>query len=166
MKNVIVYSDFKPINEISFVNRDILKIVKYPNPILNKICRTITKNSKELHELIQKMHDTLESSTGVGLSAPQVGVDIRLFITSYGYANKKTWINPVITERSKDGDVMMEGCLSIPERGFNVYRNKSISIKYLDEKFKEREEKYNGYYARLIQHEYDHLRGITLMDKK
>jgi peptide deformylase len=146
----------------------ILKIVRWPNKVLNTKCSTIKEDSKELQDLISNMFETLASTTGIGLAAPQVGVDIRLFVTKYGtiLRTKKVWINPLITWHSEDFDVMGEGCLSLPGQYFDgIMRYKSIKIKYLNEKFEEKEETYSGYYARLIQHEYNHLQGITLMEK-
>jgi len=145
-----------------------LHIVKYPNEVLTTKCNTITKNSKELQKLISDMFDTLLSTTGIGLAAPQVGFDIRLFITYYGnyVKTRKVYINPVITKYDGGIDYMQEGCLSLPGKVYNnVSRYNHIIIEYLNENFEEKVKEYSGYHARLVQHEYDHMKGITLANK-
>lgn len=144
----------------------ILKIIKYPNPILNKKCETIKENSKELQQLISDMFDTLESSSGIGLAAPQIGKSLRLFITKNGFLSKeKVYINPVIIDYVNKTQYGNEGCLSIPNNKYLIKRFVSVTMKYLDRNFEEKIEKFDNFKAVLIQHEYDHLRGITLVER-
>ena len=143
----------------------------FGDPVLRKIAEPITKDYKDLKGFIQNMFDTMYSSDGVGLAAPQVGKPIRIFILDTTSAEedepagiKKTFINPEIIEKSGDEWIMNEGCLSLPEIREDVLRPETIRIKYLDEDFNEHEEIYNGFISRVIQHEYDHLEGIMFVD--
>lgn len=141
-----------------------LEILKYPNPILNVKCDTIRENTKELQDLIDNMYFTLSTTTGIGLAAPQVGQSLRLFITKYRSILKDVFINPIIFEHSYGKYVETEACLSLPGKSFNVSRYYSIKIRYMNRDFKLIEREYDGFLARLIQHEYDHLKGITIAD--
>ena len=142
-----------------------MQIVKYPNKILNTKCETIHENSAELKKLISDMFDTLRSTGGgVGLAAPQVGVNLRLFITKRFFIDG-VYINPVIVSHSEETASGPEGCLSIPGRNYNIRRYTWIKVTYLNERFEKVEKKYTGFPAILFQHEYDHLRGITLKER-
>jgi peptide deformylase len=144
----------------------ILKIIKYPNPVLGMKANTIKENSKELQKLISDMFDTLESTSGIGLAAPQVGESLRLFITKNGFfAKEKVYINPVIVDYVDKRVFGGEGCLSVIGKTYNVKRYVSVTMKYLDKDFVEHTEIFRDFPARLIQHEYDHLRGITLVER-
>lgn len=145
----------------------VLKIITYPNEILNKKCRTIEENSKDLQKLISDMFETLNYTGGAGLAAPQVGKDIRLFIVaSRLFQKRRVFINPILNlvNGSEYSKLDIEGCLSIPRRTFRVKRFLKVRATYLDENFEERSQIFEGFYARILQHEYDHLRGITLMN--
>lgn len=147
----------------------IFDIIKYPNEILNTKCKTIKKNTYELQELISDMFDTLKKTGGVGLAAPQVGFNIRLFIVDNIFLYKKrVFINPILelVNGNNTMNLDLEGCLSIPNKKFKVDRFVKIKATYLNENFEEKSEIFKDFYARVLQHEYDHLRGITLMDLK
>jgi peptide deformylase len=118
---------------------------------------------------------------GVGLAAPQIGKSIRLFIVDGSpFADeegeepdpkakgiehfKKVFINPIIEEESGPKWSFQEGCLSIPKIRENVIRNEKITLTYFDEKWNFHEEVYDGYAARIIQHEYDHIEGVLFTD--
>ena len=151
-----------------------LPVVAYGHPILRKISDNIDKDYEGLSELIESMFDSMKSSEGVGLAAPQIGLNIRLFIVDADiYADeepelagfRKVFINADIYEYGDEEELFTEGCLSIPGIHEDVIRPTEIRIRYLDENFVEHDEHYSGMAARIIQHEYDHLDGILFTDK-
>ncbi len=151
-----------------------LPIYLYGNQVLRKATQTITPEYPGLTDLLTNMFETMSNADGVGLAAPQVGLSIRLFVIDLTpmaednekYANyKKTFINPEILSYSEDTCILEEGCLSVPDIHENVTRSNSIRIRYEDEHFVTREETFEGYEARVIQHEYDHLEGKVFTDR-
>ena len=160
----------------------ILPIVAYGDPILKMVAEEIPENSLELTQLIADMFETMYLAKGVGLAAPQIGKSIRLFIVdgapfadeegeepdpkAVGIESfKKVFINPIIEEQSGDVWAFQEGCLSIPKIRENVHRKETILVSYFDENWLFHEERFDGYAARIIQHEYDHLEGVLFIDK-
>jgi len=151
-----------------------LPVYAYGCPHLRRISDDIGPDYKDLKELIDNMFETMTSSEGVGLAAPQVGLSIRLFVVDANiYADeepslegfRKVFINPEIYKREGDEELMTEGCLSIPAIHEEVLRLTTVRIRYEDENFQEHDEEYSGMAARIIQHEYDHLDGILFTDK-
>ncbi len=152
-----------------------LPVYAYGCPRLRKISDDIEPDYPGLSELIENMFETMKSSEGVGLAAPQVGLSIRLFVVDANiYADeepelegfRKVFINADIYEYNDDEEeILTEGCLSIPGIHEDVIRPTVIRIKYQDENFVEHDEEYIGMAARIIQHEYDHLDGILFTDK-
>jgi len=149
-------------------------IVVYGHPILRKVAQVIEKDFPDLNELIADMFETMYHADGLGLAAPQIGKSIRIFVIDGkpaaedepALANfKKAFINPQITEKSGELVLMTEGCLSIPALREEVNRESHIRITYYDEEWNFHDEVYEGYIARVIQHEYDHLDGIMFTDK-
>ena len=159
----------------------ILPIVAYGDPVLRKMGKDIEKDHPGLDELIANMEETMKNAQGVGLAAPQIGRDIRLFlIDAAPFAEneeleqeereflkdfKRTFINPEILEELGDEWAFTEGCLSIPNINEDVFRPETIRVRYLDENFHEKEEELNGLAARIFQHEYDHIEGILFTDR-
>lgn len=152
----------------------ILPIYTYGHPVLRKIAEPIDENYPNLQELIDNMYETMVHAEGVGLAAPQVGLPIRLLVIDLAPFKeddpelgsfRKTMINPELLEVSEEEIEMDEGCLSIPGISETVTRPEYIKIKYLDSDFNEYVEEYEGFYARVIQHEYDHLEGNLFTDK-
>jgi peptide deformylase len=152
----------------------ILPIYTYGQAVLRKVAEPITKEYPKLEELIQNMFDTMYHADGVGLAAPQIGHAIRLLIIDLLPLKednpeigsfKTVMINPTILERSEEEILGEEGCLSIPGIHESVMRAEKIKIKYVDVDFNEHIEEYEGYIARVIQHEYDHLEGNLFTDK-
>ncbi len=155
----------------------ILPIIAYGDPVLRKVSRDIDQEYPNLKQLIDDMFETMYHARGVGLAAPQIGLDIRLFIVDASpfddddedkpsFKNfKKIFINAYITEESGKEWPFSEGCLSIPEIREDVNRLSNIKINYLDENFVAHEESYDGILARIIQHEYDHIEGKLFVDK-
>ncbi len=147
--------------------------VIYGSEILRRESEDIDSSYPELEKLIADMYLTLDTCEGVGLAAPQIGKNIRLFIvdcTPWGEDHpelaeyKKVYINAEILEESEETSLFDEGCLSLPGLNERVRRPVSIRIKYLDEKFEEHDEWVEGLPARVIQHEYDHLEGMVFTD--
>ena len=151
----------------------ILPIVAYGDPILKREAEEIDENYPFLKELIENMWETMYKAEGVGLAAPQIGKQIRLFIVDCSPFEedepklkgfKKVFINPIILEEEGKEWNFNEGCLSIPGIREDVKRKPKIVIEYYDEDFNLIEETYEGIAARVIQHEYDHIEGILFTD--
>lgn len=155
----------------------ILPIVAIGDPVLKKVADKIDKNYEGLSSLIEDMFETMYNASGVGLAAPQIGKSIRLFVidaspfaedeeegTEMLKGFKKVFINAEILEEKGEEWGFNEGCLSIPGIREEVFRQEKLTIRYFDENFKEHKETYDGYAARIIQHEYDHIEGILFTD--
>lgn len=159
----------------------ILPIVAYGDPVLRKVGKEITKDYPDLEKLIENMKETMKNAQGVGLAAPQIGKDIRLFLIDaspfaesdeleeeekeYLRNFNRTFINAKIIEEEGDEWGFNEGCLSIPNINEDVYRNETIKIEYQDENFELKKDSLTGLAARIFQHEYDHIEGILFTDK-
>ncbi len=158
----------------------ILPIRAYGDPVLKKMTRDIEPGHPGLEKLIADMFETMYEASGVGLAAPQIGQSIRLFIVDASpFAEdengkptedahlkdfKRVFINPYIVEEEGEEWPFEEGCLSIPNIRETVMRQPRIVVQYQDEKFVEHEEEFEGFAARVIQHEHDHLDGILFLD--
>ena len=152
----------------------ILPIYLYGQSVLRKVTEDITPDYPELKKLIQDMFETVEQAEGIGLAAPQIGLPIRLVIIdltpladeSPEYADfKKVYINAHIVETSEETDSMDEGCLSLPGIHEKVTRPSRIHVQYMDENFVEHDEWVDGFLARVMQHEFDHLEGKVFVDR-
>lgn len=152
----------------------ILPIYLYGQPVLRKVCKDIDADYPDLKQLIDNMFETMYFADGIGLAAPQIGLDIRLFVVDLEplaednpqYAGfKKVFINPQIVERKDRMVKLEEGCLSLPGIHEAVEREETIRIQYLDENFVKHDEEFSDFFARCIQHEYDHIDGILFIDK-
>ncbi|MBA7579567.1 Peptide deformylase [subsurface metagenome] len=152
----------------------IYPIVVYGSPLLRKVSKEIDKDYPKLNKLIDDMFETMHVSDGVGLSAPQIGKSIRIFVidgtalaeddpSMEGF--KRAFINPKIIEETGDTWTFSEGCLSLPNIREDVDRSGHIRIQYYDEHFKFHDKTYNGVRARVIQHECDHLEGVLFVDR-
>jgi peptide deformylase len=149
----------------------IYPVTVFGDPVLRKKAVPITEDFKDLKGFIENMFDTMYTSDGVGLAAPQVGQSVRIFVLDTTTDEedepagiKRAFINPEIVEKFGDEWSMNEGCLSVPEIREDVLRPESVVLKYYDENMVEHEETFNGFTARVIQHEYDHLEGIMFVD--
>jgi len=149
-------------------------IVIYGHPVLKKVSVDIDKDYPDLDKIINDLFETLYYSDGLGLAAPQIGKSIRIFVIDGGPLAedepemadfKHVFINANITEKYGELKPMTEGCLSIPNLREEVNREYSIRVSYYDEKWEHHDEIYEGYKARVIQHEYDHLDGVLFTDK-
>ena len=153
-----------------------LPIYAYGHSILRKETEEIDEDYKDLKPLLEDMFETMYYSKGMGLAAPQIGRNIRLFIIDTlqldtedreEEANefiKEVFINPIIIEESGKKWEYEEGCLSIPDVRGNVSRRPQVRIEYYNEKFELVDKVFDGITARVIQHEYDHLEGILFVD--
>lgn len=117
-----------------------------------------------LKELIEKMFKTMKKAKGVGLAAPQIGINKRLFVTAAPGDENRVFINPKIISYSIQTSTMEEGCLSIPGIWCDVVRPQKVVVSAYDTDGKEFTLKASGYLARVIQHEYDHLNGKVFID--
>ncbi len=152
----------------------ILPIYTFGNTKKRKIAEPIDQDYLGLKDLIKNMYDTMVHAEGVGLAAPQIGIPIRLIVIDLAPLKednpelgdfKVTMINPELLEESENEVEYDEGCLSIPGINETVSRPEAIKISYMDENFIEHVEVYDGYKARVVQHEYDHLEGHLFTDK-
>ncbi len=152
----------------------ILPIVIYGSPVLKGENKDIDATYPEVGALVDSMFATLHAADGVGLAAPQIGRNIRLFIvdaTPWGEDEpeladfRRTFINPEIYESSEEEEYYNEGCLSLPGLHEDVLRPVTIRMRYLDENFEPHDEEFTGRAARVIQHEYDHLQGMVFTDR-
>lgn len=153
----------------------ILPIYTYGSAVLREEAEDITPDYPELSTLIDNMFETMYNSQGVGLAAPQIGLPIRLAVItldclSEDYPEYKdfneAYINPHILEfDNSELKSMEEGCLSLPGISEPVKRPTRIKVKWLDREWNEHEEWVEGYLARVMQHEFDHLEGTVFTDR-
>lgn len=151
----------------------ILPIYIYGQPVLRKVAEDIAPDYPELKELIQNMFETMYHAEGVGLAAPQIGLPIRVVVVDLSVYEdehpefkdfRKVYINPHILEADGEEVSMEEGCLSLPGIHESVKRYNRIRMKYVDENFIGHDEVVEGYMARVLQHEFDHLDGKMFID--
>ncbi len=154
----------------------ILPIYIYGQPVLRKVAEDVTPEYPELKTLIANMFETLDASNGVGLAAPQIGLAIRVVVIDLDVLSeefpeykgfRKAFINAHILEYDDESEKASseEGCLSIPGISEKVTRPTRIHVKYLDEEMHEHDEWVEGYLARVMQHEFDHLEGTMFIDR-
>lgn len=153
----------------------VLPIYIYGQPVLRKVSQDIAPDYPNLKELIANMFETLTASDGVGLAAPQIGLDIRLVVIDLDVLSedlpeykdfRKAYINPHILEYDESNmSSSEEGCLSLPGIYESVKRPTRIHVKYMDEDFNEHDEWVDGHLARVMQHEFDHLDAKMFIDR-
>lgn len=159
----------------------ILPIIAYGAPVLRKVAKDIAPDYPDLQKLVEDMWETMYASNGVGLAAPQVGRDIRLFVidSEQIFAHqeedekgqypdepgfKKVFINAHVVALNGEEWAYNEGCLSIPKIREDIMRPEEITISYVDEHFQPHTDTFNGITARIVQHEYDHIEGKLFID--
>ncbi|MFA6884968.1 MAG: peptide deformylase [Paludibacteraceae bacterium] len=151
----------------------IYPITVYGHPVLRKETEDITKDYPNFSQLVDDMFKTMYNADGIGLAAPQINLSIRLFVIDLNILAadhpefkgfKKAFVNPRIVEMSEELENCEEGCLSLPGINEIVKRPKEIRIQYLNENFEPCEDVFDGYKARVVQHEYDHLEGKMFID--
>lgn len=161
----------------------VLKIVRYPAPVLRAKCRAITEVTPEIRQLAEDMIETMRDANGVGLAAPQVAVDQQLAVIDVSHnpqcltflringvradmvANMPVvFINPVL-ELGKDKDVDEEGCLSFPRLRGDIRRSEQVKVTFTNLSGETQTWEMDGLLARAFQHEIDHLNGILFIDR-
>ena len=153
-------------------------IVAYGNPILNQPSSKVDIQNEDISNLIIDLWETMYNANGVGLAAPQIGVLKQIFIIDFDYFKEEesfnkseiekiqqVFINPKITDEYGENFLFSEGCLSIPDISEELSRKNTLKIEFLDEKFNLKKITCSGVIARVIQHEYDHLKGILFTDR-
>lgn len=152
----------------------IRSIVISGNPVLHRPAARVTEFDDALRTLVADMHETMDASHGVGLAAPQIGVGLRIFTYLFenedGVAPRGTLVNPVLTtgkisEVAPDPDEEAEGCLSVPGQAWPLKRAEWVHIAGQDENGDPVAFEANGWFARVMQHEYDHLDGKLYVDR-
>lgn len=152
----------------------LLPIRYYGDPILRKKCRKIEEITPQIRALAADMIETCDANNGIGLAAPQVGVDLALFVVrnyideesgKVTLSEPQVYINPQISFVSKESCVEEEGCLSIPGIRGKVSRPVSIIIEAIDLEGRAFREEISGYNARVRLHENDHLNGVLYVDR-
>ena len=153
----------------------ILPIYIYGSHVLREKAQEVdVENEKGLQTFIEDMYQTMKNADGVGIAAPQVGKSLRIVIVDgedladdmpelEGF--KRVMINPVITFESSETAEYSEGCLSVPNIHADVVRPKQIKVRYLNEKYEQVEEQFDGFACRMVQHEMDHLDGKMFVDR-
>lgn len=145
---------------------DRLKIISYPDPRLRKISAEVKAFDDNLAALAARMFELMRESRGVGLAAPQVGQNIRLFIVNHTGKpeDDRVYVNPFLYDAEGE-EIAKEGCLSLPNIDAEVNRAKTVKIQAKSLTGEPIERTETGYEARIWQHELDHLNGILLIDR-
>jgi peptide deformylase len=152
----------------------ILPLTYYGNPILRRRAKEITAITPELIELAHSMIETMDANHGIGLAAPQVGREIRLFVLrnyivnpdgEMLLTNPQFYINPKLSLHSQETEADTEGCLSIPGIRSSVERPLRVTVEAMDLNGEIFIEEAVGYKARVIMHENDHINGVLFIDR-
>jgi len=142
-----------------------LNIVYYGDPVLREECEDFKQIDEEAVNLAQDMLVAMETYKGVGLAGPQIGIRKKIFVIKMGEDAKPLFFfNPEILEVSEEENIAEEGCLSLPGIWEKIIRPASIKLKYTNEKGEEKIEQIDGFLARVVQHENDHLHGRLFID--
>ncbi|HMR30928.1 MAG TPA: peptide deformylase [Geminicoccaceae bacterium] len=146
----------------------LLQILQAPHPGLKRVAQPVAEVTDEVRRLMDDMLETMYGAPGIGLAAPQVGVDRRIVVVDVSREendrNPLRLINPELVWTSDDSVTMEEGCLSLPEQFAEVKRPSAVRLRYLDEAGAPQEVAADGMLARCLQHEVDHLDGILFVD--
>lgn len=142
------------------------QITHYPSDVLAKPAKAVEKIDDNLRRLVEKMTDIMLENKGIGLAAPQVGVPLRLFIISLNGTREavRAYVNPIVSP-ADEIEPMEEGCLSVPGVHTKIRRYKKCKVTATDLAGNEFTEEAEGLYARVLQHEYDHIEGTTITDR-
>jgi peptide deformylase len=147
---------------------ELLEIYLYGSPLLTRKTRKVEQLPPHFADFLERMYLTMYEDDGIGLSANQVGVELRFFITDFSLHDKdlgrEVFINPEIIAQEGE-DTLEEGCLSIPEIREKVPRALKIKVRFENLEGQSLEREYEGFAARVIQHEIDHLNGILFVEK-
>ena len=141
-----------------------MKVLHLGEETLREVSKPVEKIDENIKSLIDEMFVTVKKENGIGLAAPQVGENIRLFIVFIN-EQKYVFINPEIIETSQEMCLMEEGCLSIPKIYDDVMRPSAVKVQFLNIDGKIKTIEASGLLARVIQHENDHLNGVLFIDR-
>ncbi|GEM_PF-71916 len=140
------------------------KILTMDKPVLRAKAKKVSRFDTYIERLVADLWETMRAAPGVGLAAPQIGESVRVFVAEYE-GEQVAFVNPEIIKRSEETELGTEGCLSIPGYvGDNVPRATAVTVKGRNPKGKEIRVKAEGWFARILQHEIDHLDGILYID--
>lgn len=148
-------------------------ILRYPHPLLKKVCHEVSVIDRDIHSLVEDLLDTMHAGPGsVGVAAPQIGVTLRVCVVDVSASrNGKDnnhgllrMINPEIVARSGSA-IMREGCMSVPDYTGDVERATEITVRFDEPDGVTREISATGFEAVAIQHEMDHLDGVLFLDR-
>lgn len=155
----------------------IIKVREVGDPVLNRISEEvdITNINDDIIDTIEDLKATLDDGVGVGIAAPQIGINKRIIVIGAKKENVRyndaedipvtAMINPKWNKLSDETDIQFEACLSVPSISGKVERYKNIKLEYYNEQGEKIEKEVHGFFARLIQHECDHLDGFTLLNR-
>lgn len=173
--NKLTVCTSEPISSIVSINKQRKHLLEYPHKCLRSInydfnINQLYSSQKIITYYIKKMFCIMYENGGVGISAPQLGINKRIFVYNPTGDSKKwmkeiVMVNPKITEFSSRKELGKEGCLSFPYKDSFIERSKWIKVEYYNPNGKRKSEKLNGWEARIVQHEYDHLNGVLLIDR-
>jgi peptide deformylase len=139
----------------------------YPDPVLRRAAEPVASFDEELASIVQGMFSRMRESQGVGLAAPQVGLGMRILVLNHSgeAADDLVLVNPEITDRGGSPTKFDEGCLSFPEIYAEISRPDRCTVEAFDASGKAFKAEYEGFVSRIVQHEYDHLEGVLLVDR-
>ena len=143
----------------------ILDITKLGEDILRQVAQPVPEVNDEIRQLAEDMFETMIAADGVGLACPQIGKSLRMFVLIADDEVRRVFINPQIIKTSEERCDYDEGCLRIPQIYETISRPKSITVQATNEQGKPFTLEAEGFLARIIQHEYDHLEGILYIDR-
>jgi len=150
----------KKIKEIQKKKNLLEKIRKWDDPVLSEKCHSVEDFKVEAKEIVKQLTDVLlATKNGIGLASPQIGITKNIFVIKYDDIVKE-YINPEITNYSDEKITFKEGCLSYPNKYYNIQRSKKIEIQYYDLQSVKHYDTMHGTEAVVFQHEYDHIFGI------
>jgi peptide deformylase len=143
-----------------------LKIIVWPDPRLKKVSAPVQQFGDELAQLAQRMFELMRQARGVGLAAPQVGLNIRMFVMNHSGEpqDDRVYVNPVLSDPAGEEEDD-EGCLSLPGITASILRSEAIRMQAQDVTGQSFEQTEIGYIPRIWQHETDHLNGVLLTDR-
>jgi len=142
-----------------------MKVLRLGTESLRQKSQPVEAITDELRSLIREMFSTMEAEDGVGLAAPQIGQNIRVFVVKADDGVERAFINPQIIATSQETVEYEEGCLSIPKIYEEVTRPERVTVQALNERGRRVTLEADGFLARVIQHEYDHLDGVLFIDR-
>jgi peptide deformylase len=157
------------VNRTVFWSNPALQIIEYPHPTLRRVSKPLQRVDAELHTIIRQMFDLMYEHKGIGLAANQVNLPYRLFVANLksdpaAVEDEHVFINPVLSQRKGSAEAE-EGCLSLPGLYAQVKRPEKVTLSAYDDKGQEFHAELSGLFARVVQHEIDHLDGVLFIDK-